>query len=427
MQEIKARAGLHPILPVMLVAAALGLWLPLLLVTALLIGGAGGYGAAMAFGVVAVFSLKVGAAAIILLVAYAAMAKPWRRPGRATNFFWLQVPAAILVCIGIAAVLPDYLADAKREAREIQTDDRFRELVGALEKDDVDRFSQLLTSCGKDCDGPWLENAVAYDAPRCVAFLLKNVTAAGYRKPPYTEPRDRSGCINDALYNIPLSLAGFVGLHDNPAITTQFLPLWNRADLQQALHGAAAGDHVDLMEDLVARGADPHEQTPGDPYRGLIPAALRGGAVHALSWLATNHVRVRTDDDQVEAWHSLSMWIGNTSSQVSSQRLDAILDAMKPLGADPAPPASAAIQPLNESVHSIGPADGILAAALIRHGAHPEYLSQDLRSVLNEALARPASTYAADDATLKRICGGRSKGEATRDWNWPSWTIRGLP
>ena len=427
MEEIKAKAKLHPILPVMLVAAALGLWLPLLLVAVLLIDGSGDYGAAMAFGVVAVFSLKVGVAAIALLVAYAAMAKPWRRRGRATNFFWLQVPAAILVCIGVAAVLPGYLADAERQARETQNDDRFRQLVRALEKDDVDRFSELLISCGKDCDGPWLDNAVAYDAPRSVGFLLKNVTAAAYRKPSYIEPRDRSGCINDALYNIPLSLAGFVGLHNNPAITTQFLPLWDRADLQQALHGAAAGDHVDLMEDLVTRGADPHEQTPGDPYRGLIPAALRGGAVHALNWLAKNHVRVRTDEDQTEAWHSLSMWIGNTSPQVSSQRLDAILDAMKHLGADPAPPASVVIQPLNESVHSIGPADGILAAALIRHGAHPEYLPQDLRRVLNDDLARPASTYAADDATLKRICGGRSKGEATRDWNWPSWTIGGLP
>lgn len=427
MQDSKAKTQPHPVLAVILVSAALGLWLPLLLLAALLFSGSRDYGTAMAGGLIAIFSLKVGAVAIVLLVLYAGIAKPWRRPGRAAHFFWLQIPSAILVCIGIAAAAPGYLDDAKREAQQTRNDERFRQLFDALAKDDVGRFSQLLIACGKDCDGPWLDDAVAYNAPRCVGFLLRNVTAAGYRKPLYIDPGDRSGCDNGALYNIPLSFAGFVGLHDNPSITNQFFPLWNRADLQQALHGAAAGNHVDLMKNLVARGADPHEQTRGDSDRGLIAAALRGGAVDALRWLAANRVRIRTDPDRMEAWHSLSMWIGNTSPQVSAQRLDAMLDAMKALGAEPAPPAAAAIQPLKESVDSMGPADGILAAALIRHGAHPEYLPQDVRDALKDAVSRPASTYAADDDTLKRICERRSKGEARRDWNWPAWTIGDLP
>ncbi|MGN6087348.1 ankyrin repeat domain-containing protein [Trinickia sp.] len=427
MLAIKAETRSHPVLPVILALAALGLWLPLLLLAALLFSGSRDYGTAMAFGLIAVFSLKVGAIAIVLLVLYAALAKPWRRPGRAATFFWLQIPAAILVCIGMAAMGPGYLDDVKREARQTRNDERFRQLIDALTMDDVGRFSQLLLSCGRDCNGPWLEDAVAYNAPRCVGFLLKDTTASGYKERQYSEPQDRSGCVNSALYNIPLSLAGFVGLHDNPAITNRFVPLWDRADLQQALHGAAAGDHVDLMKDLVARGADPHEQTRGHSNRGLIAAALRGGAVDALRWLAANHVRIRTDSDRMEAWHSLSMWISNTSLQVSAQRLDALLDAMKALGVDPAPPASATIQPLKASVVSMGPDNGILAAALIRHGAHPEYLPQDIRDALKNTISRPASIYAVDDGTLKRICERRSKGEATRDWTWPDWTIGDLP
>jgi len=71
--------------------------------------------------------------------------------------------------------------------------------------------------------------------------------------------------------------------------------------------------------------------------------------------------------------------------------------------------------------------NGILAAALLRHGAHKEFLDRDSQRLLEENLTRPASEYAEKDADVQHICENRGKGESERDWSWPSWTIGGMP
>jgi len=407
----------------MLIIAAFGLWVPLFLVGAMLFSGVNSYGAALGFGALVELALKAGVIAIAILLLYALLAKPWRRPGWERTLFFLQTPAVVVVCFGMAQALPYYLEDLQYEEQQTQFDTHLKNLIAALLSDDAARFPQLLTACGKDCKGPWLDNAVVYEAAQTAGVLLKN-PESDYLTADYTGAR--SGCFNQTLYHIPLSRAGLVGLHNNPSMLAQFQPYWSRADIQQALHGAAAGNHVELMQALVEQGADLRERTD-DPEASLVVAAIRGGAIDALNWLAQQGVRVHGEQDQLEAWHSVNMWIGNVSQQTSAQHIDALLDALQALGIDPAPKTPEGIQPLKESVLSLAPANGILAEALLHHGAHREFLDRDALHALQATLARPASTYAADDAMVQRICGKRGKGEAGRDWGWPTWTVGGMP
>ena len=430
MSEIKPAVAARPGVSWMLIIAAFGLWVPLFLLAAMLFSGVGSYGAVLAVGTLLVLALKAGAISIVILLLYAILAKPWRGPGWERALFFWQIPAVVLVCLGGIEALPYYMEDLEHQTQLAQRSKRYMNLFDALSKDDASRFEQLLTACSKDCKGPWLDSAVSYEAVQTAAVLLKKSASDGVTSDP-SQIRLRSGCVDQTRYDIPLSLAGLVALHNNPGMLAQFQPHWSRADIQQALHGAVAGNHVELMQTLVGLGADPLEHTDR-PEDSLVVAGIRAGAIDALTWLSEHGVRVHDDgkwqdrgqamdSEPLHAWHSVDQWIRNVSLKMSAQHLDALLDALQALGMDPAPQTAEGFQPLNESVQphndglSITHPNGILAQALLRHGAHQEFLDQDARRALQDTLAEPASTYAEDD--MSWWCKTRRKGEVfTLGW-----------
>ena len=400
---------------------AASLWLPLLPV-GLLWFGAHDYGSAMAFGIVVVMWMKFAGIPILLLFLYALIKKPWRLIGPASTFFWWQTPAVLINVIVLSIGISSYVDDVKEQSHEQQVAKDLLAIASTLASDDPVAFSRILNSCGGDCDGPWLNNAIAYNAPRIVAKLLSSETPKTFKDSKlvrdwnYFDNFGHGGCWNGTLYYLNLTLSGLVAFRDNPAITRQMMPFWDKTDLQEALRGAAAGDHVELMEDLVARGAKPDDFDPNDAFGvNVLTEAEAGGAVHALQWLAAHGVRAQGNGTE-SIWGSYSEWTKMAPLEVVNARIDALIDAAEKLGASPAPPAGQA-QPLEYAVRE---KNGLLAAALVRHGARRSFLDPYFREQLNLLLKNPAADSVVDPAKLAEVCAKPGKGESRESSVWRS-------
>jgi hypothetical protein len=246
----------------------------------------------------------------------------------------------------------------------------------ALLTDDVAAFSVAYKACDTYCSRlPWLRKAVAAEAPRSLSVMLKGETLQSYARA-LTKVSRGGICRNGAYYERYYPLAGQVGATGNLAIIDLFLPLWTHDDVQQALHGAAFGNHVDAMKALVAHGANPRQAVNEDPIGDVpvddaITAATNSGSVDALHWLAGQDVHPGSDAEQNLIWVKFGDWVDATPPDVWTVQLEPMLKALEKMGISPGHNAS---EPL---WHAVDSGNAVLARALLRNGALAKDLSQD--------------------------------------------------
>ncbi|HWX66397.1 MAG TPA: hypothetical protein VNZ27_08240 [Rhodanobacter sp.] len=407
--ETKTPKPMRPLpallLALLLTAATLCLWVPVLFLLVIAMGP--GDMAAVAFLELGVVTCPIG---VILLIVYAALDKPWKHPFQRTWFFWLQVLAIVVIGLGVgSSFFHDWRAQ-RQQVAEWKEAERAKEPQGvmqaALFHDDDASFAKAYKICDISCPrGAWLPKAIAAHAPRIIGVLLKGVTRRTYEDD-FLNRADHMGICKDGVYyENYFALPGRAGASGDMAIIEQFLPQWDRDQVQEAFVGAAFGNHVDTMRALIAHGANPHQRMDEHPpaqvaVDSVRSAAMRSGAVDALRWLDEQGVRDGSDYEQDLIWESFDEWIKHSPRAVWTEQLETMLDALAKLGAVPA-----------HSSHggSLGRAaddgDALLAHALLRRGALVESVDDDYSRAKLQALLKGApDQLGSDDGTHILSC-----------------------
>ncbi|RDD83671.1 hypothetical protein DVJ77_03605 [Dyella tabacisoli] len=396
---------MHPLLALLLTAGALFLWGPLLFLGYLASGH--GSDAGLAFFELAMVACPIGA---VMLIVHAALDKPWKRPFRRAWFFWLQMLAIGLIGISFTSSFFHQWLYGHQQASWDEGVERAQEPKGvmqaALLHDDDASFAKAYKICGRYCLlGEWLPKAIAAHAPRIVGVLLEGVTKRTY-KDDFLNTADHMGTCKDGVYYEGyFALPGRAGASGDMAIIEQFLPQWDRDQVQEAFVGAAFGNHVEIMRALIAHGANPHQPIDQHPPAQVATdsassAAMRSGAVEALRWLSEQGVRVDSHYEQDLVWESFDEWIQHSPRAVWTGQLEAMLDTLARLGTVPAHRSHG---------RSLGRAaddgDALLAHALLRHGAVVESVDEDYsRGMLQALLKGPADQLGRDDGTHILSC-----------------------
>jgi hypothetical protein len=397
---------MHPLLALLLAAATLCLWVPVLFLLVIAMGP--GDMAAVAFLQLGMITCPIGA---LLLIVYAALDKPWKRPFQRTWFFWLQVFGIVVIGMGFASTSFHDWQSQRHQAAEWKEAERAKEPQGimqaALLHDDDASFAKAYKICGISCPrGAWLPGAIAAHAPRIIGVLLQGLTRRTY-KDEFLNRADHMGiCKDGTYYEGYFALPGRAGASGDMAIIEQFLPQWDRDQVQEAFVGAAFGNHVDTMRALIAHGANPHQRIDDNPPEQVAvdsasSAAMRSGATDALRWLNEQGVRVGSDHERDLIWESFDSWIQHSPKAVWTGQLEAMLDTLAKLGTVPADRSHG---------RSLGRAaddgDALLAHALLRRGAVAESIDNDdySRGMLQALLKGPADQLGNDDGTHILSC-----------------------
>lgn len=391
-----------------LFAAALCLWGPLLLFALLWMGrgGESAYFLAVALFQVSAYACPAGALVVAL---YAAVVRPWRRPAANVWFFWTQVAAVVAIGIAAGAFALDDWHDRRQHAAQQRAADEAsaqeQQMDDALRKDDVAAFASHYQACGEYCARQrWTRQAVAAEAPRILAFLLKDAAPAGPAVS-WGEAENDGICKDGAYYEGYLSIAALAGAKGNQAIIDQLLPLWNREQVQQAFDGAAMGNQVATMQRLLQHGADPQRKRKedtltGEPVDDAMTFAAGTGAADALRWLAEHGAR--PDGETTLLWASFNDWVGHSPAEVWTGRLDAVLDALDKLGVEPTHNRSQPLWP------AIDAGNTRLIHALVRRGARPADVEDSGRQAqLQTLLAGPADALGRADGQNMQSCDRR--------------------
>ncbi|QND44573.1 hypothetical protein HB780_01850 (plasmid) [Rhizobium lusitanum] len=403
--EAMSSKPMHPLLALLLTAAAICLFGPLLLLA--LVSGQGGYSAAVAVVELAMVACPMGA---IMLIVYDVLDKPWKRPFPRSWFFWLQVLAIGMIGMSVASGFLEDWQRERQQAWDYEEEQRAKEPRGvmqaALSHDDDASFAKAYKICGKSClRGEWLPKAIVAQAPRILGVLLEGATKRTYEKEFLNTAYLMGICKEGAYYEGYFALPGRAGASGNMAVIERFLPQWDRDQVQEAFAGAAFGNHIDTMRALIAHGANPHQPMNENPppqvaYDSVTSAAVRSGAIDALRWLGEQGVRVGSDNEQDQIWTSFDEWIEHSPSAVWIGQLEAMLDALARLGAVPAHNSHG-----GSLGRAAGAGDALLAHALLRHGAVVESIDDDdLRAALQALLKRPPDQLGWDDGTRILLC-----------------------
>lgn len=387
------------LLALLLTAAALCLWVPVLFLLMIAMGP--GDMAAAAFLELGMVTCPIG---VILLIVYAALGKPWKRPFQHTWFFWLQVLGVAVIGMGVGSSFLHDWQDQRRQANTQEEAERSMEpqrlMRAALSHDDDASFAKAYKLCGMYCpEGTWLDEAIAAHAPRIVGVLLDGMVKRVYDDR-LGRAENMSICKRGASYEGYFSMAGKVGVSGDIAIIERFLPLWDQDDVQEAFNGAAFGNHVDAMRALVAHGADLHRPMDDDhPFDNVSSSAMRSGSVDALRWLGEQGVRISGEKGQHEIWTVFDEWVEHSPSAVWTGQLEAMLDALAKLGTGPADDQSSSLR----RAARVG--DAVLAHVLLRHGAEAKNIDdEDTQAALQSLLKGPPDQLGSDDGSRVQAC-----------------------
>ena len=374
--------------------SALGLWVSILVAALIFLGrGSGGYGAAMAMGLILLACLVTAGAALVLFGLYVVFARPWRlADGKERKLFvvhaWL---AGAVLLVGGGSVASFYLEDAKSE-RTLRQGEHWSQINDAITSDNTQDFERELKLCGDLCkDDTWVEEAVDRRASRVLAWQLSHIDKTQYQRL-YAERSNKRGCQGGSLFDLPMPVSGLAGLRYQPDLIQALQPFWTPTDLHAALWGAAAGDHPEGMQALIKAGADPSKPMVSAKEGTLILVATGRGGEHALAWLATQGYHVDANS-QRDLWLALVNWGQQTAAGTYRERLDNMLGSLIAMGANLTP-----TNPENDPLRLASQkGDSILAKALMRHGASDAAWSPDDRKALAQLVAQPEDEAISQD------------------------------
>jgi hypothetical protein len=381
--------------------AMLGIWLPIMGLAILLLGRGNSLGDAYAFAFAIILFGIIEALAILLFIVYAVLARPWKKPGKERWLFILHAWIAGIVLVVGGGFFGQIELGAYQQEQSVKQQDHWNRINESLRSDDPLAFENELKACGSQCNDPWIEEAVDLRAPKSLALQLRSLDKAKYQAL-YAKPSNKSGCQNAALFDMSLPLAGLAGMRYKPDVIKLLQPYWAQADLNAALWGATAGDHVAGMQALVDAGADIHSLDPAKPQSGkdLVWVATRRGAVGALKWLAQQGVRVdqsHADGSPGDLVKALVDWSDQTSVAIYQTKVDELVETLAGMGAQLAPAGGGPLRTVLEEQKVR------LAKALIHHGADPAALAPDQRAKLTQLLTQPddQDALSIDDFHLK--------------------------
>lgn len=400
----------------MLFLSGLGLW-GTAIATAMVIMSARGDGMAAVglIGALIYFGTPICLGAIVLLVIYAAITKPWRANSRAGKPFWFQTPLALMAALMIGwAQYGQYQIDqdnARDEARKAQVTQDQQMMAAAVLKDDSDAFAKAFENCGDSCyREPWVSQAVLAGAPRTLAVLLKGATPATYDKnvASISQP---SFCARQTYYIFTWSLERLVGMRNAPEITQQFQPFWNKDNRDSAFFGAVMGGHLDQMDAMVKLGVNPRDVKGEFSGDSLYAAAAAGGDASSIAWLAKAGAVVPTKDGAEYVWHSLAEWANYTPPEVAQKAIAAWMDESGKIRYAPGAKLSNG-EALYIAVHYNSP---LLVKAMLDRGYKADFnpdVDDRYRDRIQAMLAR-APTDQSEQVKRHQMCDGE------REWTSP--------
>lgn len=366
--------------------SVLGLWASALVAGLVFMGrGGGDYGTAMAMGLLLLASLVVAGGALLLFALYTVFARPWRlAAGAERNTFvmhaWL---AGAVLLVGGSSLANFYLEDIRNE-RTLRQGEHQNQIVDAITKDDTQDFERELKLCGDLCvDDTWVEEAVDRRASRVLAWQLNSLDKKQYQHL-YSGRSNKRGCQGGSLFDIPMPVSGLAGLRYQPEMIHALQPFWTADDLQAALWGAAAGDHLEGVQALIKAGADPSKPMLSAKEGNLVLAATGRGGEHVLTWLAAQGYQVDAAS-QRDLWLALIDWGHQTADETYRGRMDSVLGSLIAMGAHITQES-----PENDPLRlAWKDGDAILAKALVHHGASDAAWSPDDRKALAELVTQP--------------------------------------
>lgn len=366
--------------------SVLGLWASALVSALVFMGrGRGDYGTAMALGLLLLASLVVAGGALLLFTLYTVFARPWRlAAGAERKMFVMHAWLAGAVLLVGGSSLASFYLDNIRSERNLRQGEHQNRIVDAITKDDTQDFESELKLCGDLCAGDtWVEETVDRRASRVLAWQLNSLDKTQYQHL-YSERSEKRGCQGGSLFDIAMPVSGLAGLRYRPEMIQALRPFWTADDLQAALWGAAAGDHLEGVQALIKAGADPAKPMLSAKEGNLILAATGRGGEHVLAWLAAQGYHVDAAS-QRDLWLALIDWGHQTADGTYRGRMDGVLGSLIAMGAN-IKPASPDNDPLRLAWKD---GDAILARALVRRGASDAAWSPDDRKAFAELVAQP--------------------------------------
>jgi hypothetical protein len=351
----------------------------------------GSMGNYVLMGVVVYGSMPVVFLAIVLLLFYLVIERPWRSGHRIALVFVIpQVLLAILASIGVGIVLRDDhnrdADDAKEQQRTAQVELDEKKMKAAVHSDDVAVFSAAYTDCGDSCNrAEWVQSSVVANAPRVLAVLLQGITSQNYQE--IDKEPGPGFCKSGTHYDWVESPARLVGFRNSPAITQQFLPLWNAVNKDEAFLGAAMGGSRDLMESLVAQGVNPRTISNDTATENVYASAADGGSASSIAWLAAAGVTVQTRDEAESIWFKLGQWAIYSSSDVAQKGVETWLAERQKIRFSNGARISRADE-LTQAVHTDS---SVLLAAMLKQGYRIKDLSDEDQDRLRTDLPKGSS------------------------------------
>ncbi|KAG9608330.1 hypothetical protein KCV01_g4516, partial [Aureobasidium melanogenum] len=377
------------------------LWAPLALLFMIKAGGGGFNAFYGAVGVleVGVFVMPAG---LVLLIVYAVLARPWRRPFAEVWLFWGQCAALAIALLLVASVLLDDWSASRRQASTFESFERAAKhaklIREALPTDDADIVAREYPACEGQCAEWHLAfDAMAYHAVRSLDVIFRGMDRTAYENKEFYHETPARLCRGGVSYDNQQSLAGWAGSLGDRAIVERLMPLWAPEEKQAALYGAAFGNQPDIMAVMLEHGAslDPGKLDgieSRDPLVLAVEAATRSGSTEALAWLGTHAGRPVPSD--TGAWVEMENWINATPSSIWQGRLEPMLDGLSGVGAAK---ESFALR------SAVQRGDAVLARVLIRRGFTLD-ADDNVADDLKLLLAGPADAVGRDDGRNVKFC-----------------------